>query len=78
MSMRKIAFWVGLFSLVVGLLTYDSELPTAPIPVVSGLIVVLLAVFNLIPEFTVCEICGKKSPKKKTHCIHCGADLQNK
>ena len=43
MSTRKIAFWVGMFSLVMGLLTYDSEVVTAPVPVITGLLVVLLA-----------------------------------
>lgn len=77
MSMRKIAFFVGLFALVVGWLTYDSEVATSMVPIVTGGLVVILAVFNLIPEFTACPACGKKNLKKKKFCIHCGQRLDN-
>lgn len=78
MGMRKIAFWAGLFSLVVGVLTYDREVATAPVPVVTGIIVIILALFNLIPEFNTCGFCGKKVPKKADRCRYCGADLHDK
>lgn len=74
MSMRKIAFWVGMFSLVVGLITYDRSVVTAPVPIVTGLVVVILAALGLIPEFRQCENCGKKISKKADRCIHCGAE----
>lgn len=76
MSMRKIAFWVGLFSTVVGLFTYDSEVSTALMPIITGLAVMVLAIFNLIPEFTNCPACRKKTLKTKPCCRHCGADLK--
>ena len=47
MFFRAIAFIVGLISLTAGLRNYDSELATAPVPVVAGALVMLLAVFNL-------------------------------
>ena len=78
MTTRKIAFWVGMFSLVMGLLTYDSEVVTAPIPVVTGLLVVILAVFNLIPSLNECEICKKKIHKSRTRCRNCEAEQQQK
>ena len=77
MTMRWIAFCVGLFSLVIGLLTYDRTVVTAPLPVVTGLIVVVLAVFNLIPELKkVCVACKKKIPRNSIHCPYCGASQQ--
>ena len=75
MSLRTIAFVVGLFSLVMGLLTYDTEIPTSPVPVVSGAIVVLLAVFGIIPELKRCPSCNKQNIKKAATCRHCGAPL---
>lgn len=74
MTLRTIAFFVGLFSLVMGLLTYDSEVVTAPVPVVSGAVVMLLAVFGLIPELKRCISCNRKIPKKSDKCRHCGVD----
>ena len=77
MTMRRIAFWVGLFSLVVGLITYDSKVVTAPLPVVTGLLVVVLAVFDLIPELTKeCVACRKKISRNSARCPHCGARQQ--
>jgi len=76
--MRKIAFWIGIFAIVVGWLTYDPEVATATMPVITGFIVVALAVFDLIPEFVVCVHCGRKSPKKKPHCLHCGEQIKIK
>ena len=76
MTTRKIAFWIGMFSLVMGLVTYDSEVVTAPVPVVTGGLVVLLAVFNLIPTLNECEICKKKIPKSRERCRSCEAEKQ--
>ena len=73
MSLKTVAFWVGLFSLCMGLLTYDSEVSTAPIPIISGIVVMLLSVFGLIPDFTRCSSCNKKILKKTAQCPHCGA-----
>ena len=74
MTTRAIAFGVGMFSLVMGLLTYDSEVVTAPVPVITGGLVVILAAFNLIPSLNECEICKKKIPKSRERCRSCEAE----
>lgn len=76
MSMRKIALWVGFFSLVMGLLTYDSEVATAPVPVVSGALVIILAVLGWIPEPRRCQACGKMNLGKNSRCTNCGSELK--
>ena len=73
MLSRTTAFIIGLFSLAIGLLSYDSEVATAPIPVVTGALVMLLAVFNLFPQLKRCTSCHKKIPKKKDTCSFCGS-----
>ncbi len=73
MFFRAIAFLVGFISLTVGLLKYDSELATAPVPVVTGALVMLVAVFNLIPRIKRCSSCHKKIPKKVATCHYCGS-----
>lgn len=78
MSMRTIAFWVGLISLGMGIATYDKEVATATVPIITGALVLILAIFNLIPEFTTCTACGKKIPKKQTTCRFCGAEQNDK
>jgi len=37
--------------------------------------VVPVAIFNLIPEFTVCKACGKRNLKNKKFCSQCGKRL---
>lgn len=74
MFFRVIAFVVGLISLSAGLWTYDSELTTAPVPVVTGALVMLIAVFNLLPQVKRCSSCNRKIPKKRTACPFCGAN----
>ena len=71
MSMKNIALGIGLFSIIVGWATYDPEIKTAAIPVITGIIVVVLALFGMIPEFVVCKHCGKKSLGTKGVCQHC-------
>ncbi len=73
MFFRVIAFIVGLISLTAGLWNYDSELTTAPVPVVTGGLVMLIAVFNLLPQVKRCSSCNKKIPKKVAACHFCGA-----
>jgi len=73
MSFKTIAFIVGLFSFVMGVLTYDSEVVTAPIPVISGAVVVLLAVFGFIPELKNCINCHRRILNKAESCRYCGA-----
>ena len=73
MLFRIAAFAVGLISLTTGLLNYDSSLATAPVPVVTGGLVMLLAIFNLIPQIKRCSSCDRKLPKKAETCRYCGA-----
>ena len=73
MFFRAIAFIIGLISLVAGLRNYDSELATAPVPVIAGALVMLIAVFNLIPQVKRCASCNRKIPKKMDPCRFCGA-----
>ncbi|OGR00210.1 MAG: hypothetical protein A2511_03205 [Deltaproteobacteria bacterium RIFOXYD12_FULL_50_9] len=73
MSFKTIAICLGLFSLVVGLLTYDPQVITAPFPVITGALVVVLALAGLIPEFRSCCCCQKKIFAKAKKCRFCGA-----
>ena len=50
MFFRIIAFLVGLIAIIAGLRNYDSEIATAPLPVVTGALVIFIAVFNLLPK----------------------------
>ncbi|MBA3008451.1 MAG: zinc ribbon domain-containing protein [Proteobacteria bacterium] len=72
---RVIAFLVGLISLTVGLLNYDKELASAPVPVLTGALVMLIAMFNLLPKIRRCPSCNKKIPTKSKICRFCGANL---
>ena len=71
MSMKNIALCIGFFSIIIGWVTYEPEIKTAAMPVITGIIVVILALFGLIPEFFVCERCGRKSLGTKGHCRYC-------
>ena len=71
MFFRIIAFLVGLISIIAGLQNYDSEIPSAPVPLVLGGLVILIAIFNLIPQFKRCSSCGRKIPKKAATCHFC-------
>ena len=73
MLSRPTVFTIGLFSFVIGLLSYDSEIATAPIPVVTGALVMLLALFNLLPQLKRCISCDKKILKKSETCRFCRA-----
>ena len=72
MSIKNFALCIGIFSIIIGWVTYDPEVKTAVMPVITGILVVILALFGLVPEFFVCERCGMKSLSTKGHCRHCG------
>ncbi len=78
MSLRWLAFSIGLFSLAMGLFTYDPEVATARTPIITGAIVMALALFNLIPQLRNCPSCGKRVTGRFKKCPHCGADLPDK
>ncbi len=71
MKMKNIALFIGIFSIIMGWVTYDPEIKTASMPLVTGVLVVILALFGLIPEFVICERCGKRSLGTKEKCPHC-------
>ncbi len=71
MSMKNTALCIGLFAIIMGWVNYDPEIETAAVPIVTGIIVVILALFGLIPEFVACERCGRKSFGTKGHCRYC-------
>lgn len=73
MFFRAIAFLVGLISVIAGVRNYDSELATALVPIVTGGLVMLIAVFNLIPQIKRCSSCNKRLPKKMKICRFCSA-----
>ncbi len=74
MYFRVIAFLVGLIAVIAGYQTYDSAVKSSPIPLITGGLVMLIAVFNLIPQLKRCAFCGKKIPKKTTYCPYCKKD----
>ncbi len=71
MFFRAIAFLVGLIAIIAGLQNYDSSVATAPLPIVSGGLVMLIAVFNLLPKIKRCTSCGKKIANKAETCRFC-------
>jgi hypothetical protein len=75
MYFRIIAFLVGLIAVIAGIQNYDSTVSSSPIPLITGGLVMLIAIFNLIPQFKRCAFCGKKLPKKKKTCPFCKKNL---
>ncbi len=74
MFFRGIAFLVGLIAVVTGIKNYDSAVASSPLPVILGGLVILIAVFNLIPQFKRCVSCRKKILQKATRCPFCKTD----
>jgi hypothetical protein len=74
MFFRIIAFLVGLIAVIAGIQNYDPSVSSSPIPLITGGLVMLIAIFNLIPQFKRCAFCGKKLPKKKISCPFCKND----
>ncbi|MCF6291199.1 MAG: hypothetical protein L3J03_09440 [Desulfobacterales bacterium] len=73
MSIRWLAFSIGLFSLIMGLFAYDPEVATARTPIITGAIVMVLALFNWIPALKTCVSCGRRFTGRSGKCPHCGA-----
>jgi hypothetical protein len=74
MYFRIIAFLVGLIAVIAGMQNYDRTVSSSPIPLITGGLVMLIAIFNLIPQFKRCAFCGKKLPRKKQTCPFCKKD----
>lgn len=73
MYFRAIAFIVGLISVIAGIKSYDSSLATAPVPIITGGLVMLIALFNLLPRIKQCSSCHKKIAQKAETCRFCGS-----
>ncbi len=73
MFFRVIAFLVGLIAIITGLRNYDSSVATASVPIISGGLVMLIAVFNLLPKIKRCTSCGKNIATKAETCRFCNA-----
>ena len=71
MNMKNTALCIGLFAIIMGWINYDPEIETAAVPIITGIIVVILALLNQIPEMVTCERCGRKSFGTKGHCRYC-------
>ena len=71
MFFRVIAFIVGLIAVIAGLQNYNSDVNSAPLPLITGGLVMIIAIFNLIPQFKRCTSCGKKIQKKTLVCPFC-------
>jgi|GEM_PF-988777 hypothetical protein len=74
MFFRVIAFLVGLIAVITGLQHYDSSDSWSLLPLITGGLVIIIAIFNLMPQFKRCISCGKKIPKKTVHCPFCKTD----
>ncbi len=75
MFFRVIAFLVGLIAIVKGFSSYDSSQSTALIPIITGGLVIIIAVFNLLPQIKRCPSCHKKISNKAETCRFCGNKL---
>ncbi len=75
MFFRIIAFLVGLIAVITGLLKYDNSIRTALVPLVTGGLVMFIALFNLLPKIKLCPVCNKKIANSATTCRFCGVDL---
>ncbi len=75
MFFRVIAFLVGLIAIVRGFSSYDSSQSTALLPIITGGIVMIIAIFNLLPKIKRCPSCDKKIPNKAEICRFCGKKL---
>ncbi len=74
MFFRVIAFLVGLIAIISGLRNYDSEVASSPLPLILGGLVILIAIFNLVPQVKRCVSCRKRIPAKATTCPFCKKD----
>jgi hypothetical protein len=71
MSMKNTALCIGLFAIIMGWVNYGPEIETAAVPVVTAIIVVILALLGQIPEMVTCERLRPKRFGKKGHCQAC-------
>jgi len=73
MFFRVIAFIVGLIAVIAGFSKYDSSVATAPVPIITGGLVMIIALFNLLPQIKRCPSCHKKISNNAETCRFCGS-----
>jgi len=73
MFFRVIAFIVGLIAVIAGFSSYDSSVATAPVPIITGGLVMVIALFNLLPQIKRCPSCHKRISNKAETCRFCGS-----
>ena len=71
MLLRVVAFLVGLIAVIAGYVNYDSTVSSSTIPIILGGLVMLIGIFNLIPQIKRCSSCRKKIPYKAIRCHYC-------
>lgn len=72
MFFRIIAFSVGLIAVITGLRNYDDSISTASVPIITGGLVIIIALFNLLPKIKRCPSCSKKIANSAKSCRFCG------
>ena len=66
MLFRVIAFLVGLIAVIAGYRNYDSTVSSSTIPIILGGLVMLIGIFNLMPQIKNVHPAEKKSRKKQS------------
>ena len=75
MFFRVIAFLVGLIAVITGFRNYDNSINTAAVPVITGGLVMIISLFNLLPKIRRCPSCNKKIANSAKNCRFCGVEL---
>ena len=65
MSMKNLALCIGFFSIIMGWVNYDPEIETAVLPVVTGIIVVILALLARFPNLSPVNAAVRKVSVKR-------------
>ncbi|MEN8198563.1 MAG: zinc ribbon domain-containing protein [Thermodesulfobacteriota bacterium] len=77
MFFRFIAFTVGLIAVVTGIRNYDDSATMASLPIITGGLVMLIAIFNVLPKIKHCPSCNKKIADRAETCRFCGHELDS-
>jgi len=75
MFFRVIAFLVGLIAVIRGVSSYDNSQTYALVPIITGGLVIIIALFNLLPKIKRCPSCHKKISNKAETCRFCGGKV---
>jgi uncharacterized membrane protein len=63
--MKNLALCIGFFSIIMGWVNYDPEIETAVLPVVTGIIVVILALLARFPNLSPVNAAVRKVSVKR-------------